>query len=85
MAPELADNGESALIHYLFRALYNFRERKAQSINCSPQNLLSDADLQEIAIKQPEDKRSLIYMLESEIDEDDSRLDDFLERIGKVL
>jgi len=47
--------------------------------------LLSDADLQEIAIKQPEDKRSLIYMLESEIDEDDSRLDDFLERIGKVL
>jgi hypothetical protein len=51
-------------------------------MNCSPQHLVSDSDLAAIAIKQPDSKRSLIYMLESEIDEEDTRLDNFLERIG---
>ena len=72
------------MAHYLFRQLFNCREDFARQADRSPNSLISDSDLAEIAEKQPTSRGKLQYLLE-DLDEDDDGQQEFVSSILNEL
>lgn len=85
VAPVIRKKEDQVLIQYVFRAIFNFRELKSQDLDCSPRSLLKDGELQAIAIRLPDNKASLMSIMEDASGMEDETLNDFVESTSRAV